>query len=65
MDQEFNTMYSPTDISNLIHKARSERGLCATLQPKIVRTYYNHETDSLFIVAADRPDKSAVLGPGG
>ena len=64
MDQESNSMYSPADISNLI-KARSELGLCATLQPKIIETYYDREADSLLIIAADRPDKSAVLGPGG
>jgi len=58
-------MYSPADISNLIYKVRSELGLCATLKPKIVETYYDREANSLFIIAADRPDKSAVLGPGG
>lgn len=58
-------MYSVADISNLISKARSELGLCTALQPKIVETCYDRETDSLFIITADRPDKSAVLGPGG
>jgi len=58
-------MYPPSDISNLIYNARSELGLCTTLQPKIVETYYDREADSLVIIAADRPDKSAVLSPGG
>lgn len=58
-------MYSPANISNLIYNARSELGLCLRLKPKIVETCYDRETDSLFIITADRSDKATVLGPRG
>jgi predicted PP-loop superfamily ATPase len=58
-------MYSASDISSLVQRFRSELGLSLSVTPKIADVCYDESMGTLTIIAEDRPDKSAILGPGG
>jgi len=58
-------VYTPREISNLIRKYRAELGFSLVVTPEIVETHYDEANNALIVIAADRPDKSAILGPGG
>jgi len=56
---------APGLVGRLVLKARRELGLKTRVRPRIKALYYDEEADFLLVVVPDRPDKSAVLGPGG
>ncbi|HDI01258.1 MAG TPA: hypothetical protein ENF78_02395 [Candidatus Bathyarchaeota archaeon] len=57
--------FTPGEVLRAILRARRELGLRTYVRPRIRAVYYQEEDDFLLVVVADRPDKSAVLGPGG
>ena len=58
-------MYTPEEISRFVAEVRKDLKLFSLVQPEILRIRYSPEDDSMLIIAADRPDKAALLGPGG
>ena len=58
-------MYGPREVSRVVVEVRRELGLSDLVQPEILHVRYDGEDGTMLIVAADRPDKAAVLGPGG
>ena len=55
----------PGEVLRAVLKVRRELGLRTRVRPRIRALYYDEEGDFLLVVVPDRPDKSAILGPGG
>ena len=58
-------MPEPGQVLRAVLRARRELGLKTRVRPRIKALYYDEEMGSLLVVVPDRPDKSAILGPGG
>jgi len=58
-------MYSPKRVSETIARVRGELGLSPAHSPEVCSTHFDHISETLLVVVADRPDKSAALGHGG
>ena len=56
---------TPADVLRVVLKVRRELGLRTRVRPRIKALYHDRETGFLLVVVPDRPDKSAILGPGG
>lgn len=57
-------MYDETFILNEVNKIRAEIGH-DEVNIYIEKTYFNEDTNELWIITEDRPDKSAIIGKGG
>ena len=55
----------PGEVLKAVLRVRRELGLKTRVRPRIRGLYYDEEGNFLLIVVPDRPDKSAILGPGG
>jgi len=58
-------MISKDEVVKTVVEARRELGFQIRVKPEIVDAYYDAEKSHILIIVADRPDKSAVIGPGG
>ncbi len=58
-------MFSKEEVLKTILRIHREMNLGSYIEPKIVDVVYREDSDFLLIIAEDRPDKAAVLGPGG
>lgn len=58
-------MPSPAELLDMIREIKREIGLQTSSDPDIRDIHYDEDQDELIIVAADRPDKAIVIGPGG
>lgn len=57
-------MYDKTFILNEVNSIRAEIGH-DEVNIYIEKTYFNEDTNELWIITEDRPDKSAIIGKGG
>lgn len=57
--------FTPGEVLRAVLRARRGLGLKTHVRPRIKALYYHEQDDFLLVVVPDRPDKSAVLGPGG
>ncbi len=52
-------------VTKLIVESREQLGFNKHGHPKVDDVIYDEETDTLFIIVPDRPEKSAIVGKGG
>ena len=58
-------MFKKNYIEEIIQEVRKELDLSLKIKPKVSSIFYDKEKNFLLVVAEDRPDKAAIIGPGG